>query len=81
MSSLECRYKSVADNKYHYMEVVGEREYKRACGLGTQFNQEKCICDKDPSYIINKGNPENLHLLFVTLPLFYMCQIMRHKSF
>nr|XP_022310208.1 uncharacterized protein LOC111115673 [Crassostrea virginica] len=60
----ECRYKSVADNKYHYMEVVGEREYKRACGLGTQFNQEKCICDKDPSYIINKACTPDVEVAF-----------------
>lgn len=42
------------------MELAGDIEYKRACGLGTKFNQEKCICDKDPNYVRNNGE----HLIY-----------------
>lgn len=52
---IECRYKSVPDNLYLYMEVVADVEVPRGCGLGTIFSQDKCICDKDPNYVRNNG--------------------------
>lgn len=61
----ECRYKSVVDNIYLYMEDVGNgNEIKRACGLGTMFNQDKCICDKDPNYVINKECKPDVEIAF-----------------
>lgn len=60
----ECRYKSVPDNLYLYMEVVADVEVPRGCGLGTIFSQDKCICDKDPNYVRNNECKPDVEIAF-----------------